>query len=177
MVRSKRKWVSVSINQVINLIFTAIFFYPVVLFWFKFYQTQILLVLLGISMIPFFIPPKLYRYTQLSKSRAFYKSLAIDKFQHITQQGKFAKRLIRYVSDKESFLFEKKSLKNFKNQIRAFESYHFACLIFFFGTFIYALIMAEYILASVIFIANVLYNVIPILIQQYNKARISGFLI
>lgn len=173
---SKRNWVSIIINQGINLIFTAIFFYPIAFFWFKFYHPQILLVVLSISMIVFFIPPKLYMYAQLSQSKAFYENFGIDKFQHLTQQGKFAERIISYLSIKDSFRLNKKSITHFKNQIRTFESYHFACLLFFLGTFIYAFIMKEYIFAIVIFIANILYNIIPILIQQYNKTRISGLL-
>lgn len=173
--KSKRNWASIAINQGINLIFTGLFCFPLVLFWFKFYLLQILLIVLAISMIPFFIPPKIYKHTQLSKSRSFYESLGIDKFQHLTQQGKFAKQLIRGISGMESFHFNKKSLKNFKNQMRAFESYHFACWIFFFATCMYALKMAEYMFAFVIFIANIFYNIIPVLIQQFNKTRISGF--
>lgn len=176
MMKSRRNLTSIAINQGINLIYTIIFCYPIVLFWFRFYQPQSLLVVLGISMIIFLIPTKLFIYIQLSKSRTFYESLAIDRFQYLTQQGKFAKRIINYFLIKETFRFHKKSITNFKNQIMIFESYHFACLIFFLGSSICAFSMKEYIFTVVIFIANVLYNIIPILIQQYNKTRISGFL-
>lgn len=175
MVNSKETGISLLVNQTINLIYTVIFFSPVIIVWFRFYHSKLLFVSLGVSLIPFFLPTKTYRYFQLSRKRRFYQKLLIDKFQHFTQEGYFVKQLVNSISKIQNHQFNKSIIKKLTNQIRAFESYHLACLLFFLFTFIYALIKREYFFAFAIFISNVLYNIIPILIQQYNKTRISCF--
>jgi hypothetical protein len=57
-----------------------------------------------------------------------------------------------------------------------FERYHFCCLIFFQTSSVYACYFEEYLLAFLIFLCNILYNVFPILLQQYNRMRIIKIL-
>jgi hypothetical protein len=50
------------------------------------------------------------------------------------------------------------------------------CLLFFSLTSVHAIIFKQYLLGIFIIIANVLYNVCPLLLQQYNRARVSRVL-
>ena len=164
------------INQSINLFYTIMAFLPVVLFWADHYATIFLTIALVLAISIFFVPIDLYRFFQLSKSRIFYKNIGIEKFQKFTQQGEYAQQLIRYFDGNESFIYKRQRIKKLQNQIRIFESFHWACLIFFLLTCGNAIIKKEYIIATFILLSNIVYNVIPILIQQYNKTRIKGML-
>lgn len=164
----------VLINQTINLIYTALFFYPVVMFWFNYYSLPILLFMVGISLSVFFLPLRFYAVSQMSKSRAFYERLLIHKIQHFTQQGRYPQRFIKRLSGHDYIAFRRQNMGQFQNQIRIYESYHWACFIFFMITSIYALTQQAYASAILIFASNLLYNAIPILIQQYNKIRLKN---
>lgn len=163
----------VLINQGINLTYTVVFFLPVVIFWIRNYTVGALTLILICSLAVFFLPERIFGYLQLSKRRTFYRKLWVDKFQHITQQGKYAQHIIQHLAGKEGYSHKKKRIKQLRNQMRAFESFHWASFIFFLGTTIFAIIQGSFLLAFVIFLSNIGYNAIPILIQQYNKLRLA----
>lgn len=172
MKTSNTNWETL-VNQSINLIYTGFFFLPVVLFWAEFYSLRLILFFVGMSIVILLLPEKFYSLTQISNSRLFYEGLGINKFQLYTQQGKFAQQLIKYFNGNDSETLKRKNIKRFQSQIRAFESYHWACLVLFLATSIYAAIVNAYGFAITILACNIFYNVIPILIQQYNKIRLN----
>ncbi len=47
------------------------------------------------------------------------------------------------------------------------------CLAFFLASFVYAIYQQAFLISLLIFVSNIIYNVIPILIQQYNKLRLG----
>src|SRR5690606_14202715 len=105
---------------------------------------------------------------------SFYKRIAAHRFQQMTQQGKYAQLLIKSLSGEGKILFNKKKSGRMYNQIRTFEAYHWACFVFFVATLIYALTKEAFGYAIIVFICNIFYNVIPILIQQYNRLRLNS---
>ena len=168
----KVNW-GIIVNQGINLIYTIIFFTPVILFWAEYYALLPLIIIGSISVCFFFLPAGFFRLFQLSNSSSFYKRITIHRFQQITQQGKYAQLLIKSLSGERNNLFNKKKPGGMINQIRAFEVYHWACFAFFLATFFYALTKEAFGYAIIVFICNIFYNVIPILIQQYNTVRLN----
>jgi hypothetical protein len=63
--------------------------------------------------------------------------------------------------------------KNYKSKIAMYERYHFICLVFFLASFVYAIHQQAFLISLLILMSNILYNIIPILIQQYNKLRLG----
>jgi hypothetical protein len=63
--------------------------------------------------------------------------------------------------------------KNHKTQIAIYERFHLICLDFFFVSFVYAIFQDAFFLSFLILLSNIVYNIIPILIQQYNKLRLG----
>jgi hypothetical protein len=58
-------------------------------------------------------------------------------------------------------------------KIQMYEQYHVACLLFFsFSAFI-GIYNHDFIYTVLAVSANIVYNVIPLLIQQYNRIRLS----
>lgn len=173
MNKNKTNWGGVLVNQGINLVYTIIFFTPVVLFWAEYYAVLPLIIFGSIAVCIFFLPSGFFKFFQLSNSRLFYKRIAVHWFQQMTQQGKYAQLLIKSLSGEGKILFNKNKTVRMNNQIRAFEAYHWACFAFFLATFSYALTKEAFGYATIVFICNIFYNVIPILIQQYNRVRLN----
>jgi len=171
--RKKIFFWQVLINQGINLTYTVIFFFPVFIFWMENDTEVPLIIILTCSLSVFFLPKKFFDYVQLSKQKSFYRNLWIDKFQHVTQQGKYIQLIIQRFTGKVEYAHKKKKIKQLKSQIRAFESFHWASCIFFMGTALFAITQESFLLAFAIMVSNIAYNVIPILIQQYNKLRLA----
>jgi hypothetical protein len=170
----KKVYLATIINQSINIVYTAIFFSPVILLWKDYYTTVFFKIALGITLSSFFLPNRFYTFFQISDSKRFYKKMGIPIFQQFTQQGKLAKRITTYFGGKVLLLPKEKRLKQLKGQIRSFETFHWACFIFFNLTAVHAFQNGKAILFIVILTSNVMYNVIPILIQQYNRIRLKN---
>ncbi len=169
----KRTIATEVVNQGINVVYSVIFLTPVVIFWMDHYQTTYFMSVLGASLLMFILPNKVYEYVQLSNSKKFYRVLGIPCFQRYTQQGLFAQKLINYINGNQTNSPTPRNVSQLKSQIRNFESFHYVCFIFFTLTNVYALYHGEVFLSLIIFLTNVLYNIIPILIQQYNRIRLN----
>lgn len=163
------------INQAINLVWTALLFAPVILFWFRYYDATIFFCLLGISLLPLLMNEASLRGLQLSKNRKFYEKLGIRKIQAVTQDGRLVKNLTNKRHAGHIVIRNRRDIELYKSQINMYEKYHLICLLFFTGCTIYGLINSEYYLSVWILISNIFYNVVPLLIQQYNKIRIMSF--
>lgn len=162
------------VNQVFNIGYTAIFFTPIILFWKDYYTTLFFKISLGTTICSFFLPHRCYTFFQISDSKNFYKKIGIPFIQQFTQQGKFAKRLTTYLGNNVFQSPKGNRINKLKNQIRTFETFHWACFIFFSLTAAYAYQKGSSILTIFILTSNILYNVIPILIQQYNRIRLNN---
>lgn len=156
----------------ISLFWTIIAFSPICVFWWTEGLNSMFWILLGISIFPVFIKYSIYESFQLSQNKKVYQQIGIPFFQQFTQRGKLSKKTTTLFK-KKSKTFSKEDLARFKQEIIGYEIYHYCCLLFFIETSIYALSKSQYLFCVSIVITNIFYNVIPILIQQFNKVRIE----
>lgn len=159
-------------NQVINVFWTVLCFIPILQYWIPNYHRTDFFVSLGLSLSTFFIPTHYFKFLHISTNRKVYERLGIKWIQACTQNGLFVGNFIRNRDPGFRHIRNIKDLGRFKSQINIYEKYHLACFIFFLITFCLAMKQNAY--ASLIYIglANVIYNVFPLLIQQYNKTRL-----
>jgi hypothetical protein len=151
------------VNQLLNVGWTMVGFFPVCYFWFLEGIHWPFYVLLLASIASCFFPEAIYRKLNVSKYQRVYRRLGVKFIRRFAQDGDFqAGNGI--------------GIKNYLQKIQMFERYHFCCLIFFQASSVYACYNEQYILAFTIFICNIIYNVYPILLQQYNRIRILKFL-
>lgn len=68
----------------------------------------------------------------------------------------------------------KMSIKKFLAQSYMFEQFHFVVFLFFVFAMIYALVNGCFWWAVIIGITNIIYNVYPILLQQYLQMRFTA---
>ena len=160
-------------NQILNGFWTVLAFLPVLRFWIGHYTGVTLFWVLGISMIPIFLPGACFAELQLSCRRSFYESLGIRRMLAFTQDGYLVNRLIRKSKPGYRTVRSRRDLRSLKGRMLVYEKYHWTCLLFFLLTSLLALALKEFVLAGLILLANVIYNVVPLLIQQYNRARMG----
>jgi len=155
-------------NQIINLFWTAVCFVPIVRLWYLHYHRTILYVSIAVSLLTVFIPAKYFSKLQVSRSRRFYEALSIKSLQSLTQDGRLVSGLAKKKNQHYRQVKERVVHKNYKSQIATYEKYHMFCLTFFFVSFVYAIHQHAFLISFLVFVSNIIYNVIPILIQQYN---------
>jgi hypothetical protein len=155
-------------NQAINFFWTIICFIPVIAFWMA-ADTFWLYIFIGISVVSLLMPAKLL---QLSSKPSFYENLGVKFIRKLVQGGDYANRLIKIKNPRYKLIKNKASVAQYMRTIIMYERYHFLCFVFFMLSAVYALINQHYIFFVLIIIANIIYNVCPILLQQYNRARV-----
>lgn len=161
-------------NQILNLFWTVIFFLPVIILWFNHYNPTFLFTFTAISLLPFFIPSKYFDLLQISNDRFFYESIGVKAFQGFTQNGRIINSILRKREPGYKVIPNRGSVHKFKSQIIIYEKYHVSCMLFFAISFIYGILHDKFYLAIFILVSLVLYHIIPLLIQQYNKIRIGN---
>ena len=155
-------------NLILNLFWTTVCCVPVVCVWYFYYQPTTLCVSVAVSLLAAFIPAKYFDLLQISRSRRFYESLSIKALQSLTQDGRLVSTLAKMKNQ-----HTRAAHKNYRSKIAMYESFHMSCLVFFLISFLYAIYQQAFLISLLIFTSNIIYNVIPILIQQYNKVRLG----
>ena len=160
-------------NQILNGFWTVLAFIPVLQYWIRHYSGPALFWVLAVSMVPLFLPGRWFDSLQLSPRRSFYESLGIRRMLAFTQDGYLVNRLIRKKDPDYRTVRSRADLRGLKSRMLVYEKYHWTCFVFFLLTFFLALRVGEYGLAGLVMLANAGYNVVPVLIQQYNAVRMG----
>lgn len=156
-------------NQAINFFWTILSFLPVIGFWLT-ADLVTCYIFLGISIICLFIPAKLMQPSDRPK---FYEKLGVKFIRKFVQNGEYLNKLARKSKPNHKIVNNKASALRYIKSVAMYERYHFLCFVFFLLTAVYAVVQTNYPSALVITLANIFYNICPIVLQQYNRARIS----
>ena len=166
---------SQAINQLINFFWTIISFVPVIYFWIG-RDTTWLYAFALFSLLFAFMPARFYSRLQLSNNRKRYQNFGVRFIQRFVQNGTYINKSIRKTDSGYKLIKDRVQAQKYLSTIYMYERYHLMCLIFFGLTFIYALTEHQYVTGLLIFFMNIIYNVCPILLQQYNKLRVMRVL-
>jgi len=164
------------LNQLINLFWTILAFGPVLAFWLAVGPNIYLFLSMTLSVCTLYFPEKFYESIQISERIEFYENLQLKVFRRFTQDGDLVKQIIGNKNQPASIVRSKTDLTNYLSTIKVYERFHFICFAFFLLTTLYAIVLTNFAIALMITLANVIYNVIPLLLQQYNKLRIKKLL-
>lgn len=157
-------------NQAINFFWTILFFIPVITYWLAANSLLWCLIFIGVSVVSSFLPVS---QIQLSNNPRFYENFGVKFVRKFVQNGEFINRLIRKAKPNYRIIKSKANAVQYMKTIMMYERYHFICFVFFSLTTLHALITSHYTLSVLAIIANIIYNIYPILLQQYNRARVS----
>jgi len=146
-------------NQCINFFWTILCFVPVLSFWINNGIDPCLYVFLGISCLVAILPAHIFNRLHISKQKKFYHRIGIKIVQKLVQDGQW-----------------RGDFKSYLKTIAMYERYHWICFVFFTSTTLYGYSSNTWQWRLAISIVNLVYNVYPILLQQYNRMRITQIL-
>lgn len=172
--RAKRK--VEGYNLILNLAWSFIFLFPAVVFCYSKMERSWFIISLSISLVVIFLPVSFFNALQLSQSRLFYKKAGVEFFNQFIQYGTILNRIVKNkFPGYKRFHSKEEAFKKLFNQTYLFEKFHFIIFIFFIETAFFALINGYYNWMIFFILANILYNVYPIMLQQYIRLKLSVF--
>jgi len=157
-------------NQVVNLFWTIVCFIPIIIYWATAGHLLWCFIFISISVLSQTLP---LNRLQLSHNPKFYERLGIKFIRKFVQHGEYVNTLKRKAKPHYSVVNNRTGAAQYMKTIVMYERFHFICFVFFLSTAIHALVTGHYLLFMVILIANVIYNIYPMLLQQYNRVRIA----
>ncbi|GAB3025068.1 hypothetical protein GCM10027051_32200 [Niabella terrae] len=158
------------LNQSINLCWSLFAFTPVLWCWISKGVNTCFYLLLGGSFFIFLLPSGIFQKWQFSHRPAFYKNLGVLWFRKFVQDGDWVQR----IKDPKSHarIAGRKQLDSYLQTISMYERFHWSCFLFFCGSAVYAITSGDGLLGLWITLANLIYNITTLLLQQYNRIRI-----
>jgi hypothetical protein len=160
-------------NQLINFFWSVLAFVPVVYFCYLYLPLRLLYIFLGISCLVIFLPTALLNKIQLSQSTNIYKKIGIRFIKKYTQDGDWVNRFIKNQHPEYKYVENKQAIRKLIGKSYMQEKFHYMVLVFFICIMIYAFACGLIGWAVFISIANIIYNLYPIFLQQYNRIRIN----
>ncbi len=159
-------------NQITNIFWSVLNFTAIGYFWFMAIDLKWLFILLAISLLAGFLPKAFFDTMQLSQTTSLYEKIGIRTVKKFTQDGDFVNRLIRRKFPQYRIFDPNVSMQRHLNKAYAIEKIHFLMFLFFLLTSIYALTKGEVWWAVMITINNLVFNLYPNFLQQYNRLRL-----
>ena len=176
MQRAKTRRKIEGYNLILNLAWSFIFLFPLVVFCYSKMDRNWVYISLVISMATVFLPASFFNAIQLSKSLQFYQKAGIEFFNQFIQNGTLINRFAKNkFPGYKKFYNKEEAFKMLFTQSYLFEKFHFIFFIFFVETTIFAIRNKYYTWAVYLIIANIIYNFYPILLQQYIRLRLKKF--
>ncbi len=161
------------LNQLLNLFWTILCFMPVLWYWTITGADKWLYLFIVVSIITALLPANFLRLLQLSNNTRFYEQIGIKTIRRFVQNGDLINRFSTKKSTQYSTFKNKQQVKNYLKTIAMYERYHLICFVFFLLTAFHSLCNHNFKMASIITAGNIVYNICPVLLQQYNKIKIQ----
>jgi hypothetical protein len=160
-------------NQAINFFWTILCFTPVIVFWIFNNPAPYCYIFLIVSILFQLVPLKVL---QLSNKPVFYERLGVKFIRKFVQNGQYINNYLRHKYPNYKVVKHRQGASKYIKTAVMYERYHSICFVCFLLTAAYALVLNSIWFFVLINLSNIIYNICPILLQQYNKARINRML-
>lgn len=168
------------LNQLINLFWTIVSFSVVGWYWGAFFAEKReewpLYVIVVVSVFAFNIPARLVSTLIISENPRTYELMGIRVIRWFVQDGMLVNRVHRHWGKNRRVITNRANARQYLSKIAIQERYHYSCFVFFTLSALSAVSTGKIQMALLILMANIIYNVYPILLQQYNRLRIRKLL-
>jgi uncharacterized C2H2 Zn-finger protein len=161
-------------NQVPNFFWMILNLLPLVYFCSTRASPGYLYIFSGISFLSLFLPVSFFNAIQLSNRPAFYEKIGIRTVRKFTQDGDIINRMIRKRFRGYKVFDYRKEYRKHISKSYFFERFHFSMFMFFSLIIIYSIWMGFVFWALVLFLNNLVFNIYPNLLQQYNRLRLKA---
>ncbi len=156
-----------------SIFWSAINFTPITIYCYTMVNHSFFYWILSISFFTYLLPTTFLDLIQLSNHTKFYKKIGVTFIKKFTQEGDFINRLIKKKYPQYSVIKNRALMSKYLQKTYHFERFHLQLFVLFLSTATYALIEKDYKWAILITFNNVIFNVYPNLLQQYNRLRLK----
>jgi hypothetical protein len=125
------------------------------------------------NILSLFIPARLL---QLNNTSKFYERFGVKFIRRFVQNGDYVTRHIKKSYPRYKLIKDRTQALKYIKTIMMYERYHFLCFVFFLLTAIAAIAGHHYFHFALIILCNIIYNVCPIMLQQYNRTRVLSLI-
>ncbi|ETZ22356.1 hypothetical protein [Pedobacter sp. V48] len=168
------------LNQIINLFWTILSFTTVGVYWGQYFAEKrsplILIVSVVISVLIYVIPNQWLRKLAISNDKKMYERIGVKLLLYVVQNGTLVNRIQRKYYKKPGIIRNRKQAQDYLKTILMQEKFHYCCFTLFLLSAVSAFSTQKPGIGLLIMLCNILYNVYPILLQQYNRLRIQKLL-
>jgi hypothetical protein len=128
---------------------------------------------LSLCFVPFLLPPSWFRSWEGPRALKLFRALGVGSFKRYATNGDLVNRLARRTDGGYRMVRDLPTARDWAEQARGAERNHLVFLLM--GTFsaLYAAAVGWYGWAVGLSASNVAFNVYPILLQRYNRARVE----
>lgn len=113
------------------------------------------------------------RLLQLSYSPLFYERFGVKLIRKFVQNGELVNRYLGRQKADYKVVKNKAGAASYMRTVMMYERYHLFCFWLFLFTIIYELCNGYLIIAIITASANIIYNLCPVFLQQYNRTRLK----
>ena len=170
-------FVRTMLNQIINLFWTMVAFATFGIYWGHYFAEKrsplTFTIFITVSILTCAIPSTWLSAMTINKYRKTYERIGVKLLLFFVQNGTLVNRIQRKHSKKNGLIHNRTQAQNYLKTIAMQERFHYGCLALFFLTTISAFTTEKPGMALLIMLSNILYNIYPILLQQYNRLRIE----
>ena len=156
-----------------NLSWTIVHLAPVTIFSFNKMLPLWVYVLLGVSLLASLLPASFYKRIQLGGGVQVYKRIGILWIRRFSQDGDIINRLLRKRFPGYKVISEASGVRRYILRANMNERFHCGLFAYMLGAMVYAIVEEQYLWAVAMAVNNVLYNLYPMFLQQYNRIRLQ----
>ncbi|MGH7494883.1 MAG: hypothetical protein ACREOO_21125 [bacterium] len=169
---ARMKMWAICYNQIPNIFWSVLSFTPLGYFWYMVKDLKWLYILLAVSFLGGFLPNTFFDAVQLGKTTSIYEKIGIRFVKKFTQDGDVINRFIRRKFPRYRVFDHNQSIQKYLAKAYSIERIHFVMFLFFLLTSVYALARGYAWWAAILTFNNLVFNLYPNFLQQYNRLRL-----
>ncbi|PWV45417.1 hypothetical protein [Chitinophaga sp. S165] len=163
-------------NMVPNLFWSLVNLAPAVYYFYLHLPLTWLWIVIPAYLFPSFFPAILLDRLSAGNSRHWYQQLGVHLILEYVQQGRLINRMVRNRYPAYRIVYDKTTIRRKIKETYVFERFHLGLLLAFLPLTGHALWNAHWLWVVVLLLCNFLYNVYPVLLQQYVRLRLRRLL-
>ena len=167
----KRKQIDV-VGHLLNILWTVIGFAPLLVYWVKRGMDEWLFIFVFLGVAAACMPNEALHRLQLFQNKKPYEKLGVKTFRKFVQEGDHS-WLLKTGPVRTMNLFKS---QHYLRKVDMYQRFHTFCLVFFLFSSCHCFYHGQVALGLCITTANVIYNMPTLLLQDYNRLRITGLI-
>ncbi|KAA2238441.1 hypothetical protein F0L74_19630 [Chitinophaga agrisoli] len=164
-------------NAIPNFFWSILNLAPIAVFCYRFTDPLLFYWSLAGCSLSLFLPRAFFDRMQLGQTPAIYHKLGVHFINRFTQHGAIINQWIRKKYPQYRVIpLNRRAIRQHYHQTYMFEKFHFLLFLFFLVIIGDALVKGHIGWVLILLITNILYNVYPVLLQQYVRIKLAPYL-